>query len=168
MSIRVGLMLASASLAIGLASGWLANGWRLSAELERARHAQTTAQLAGATQTVARLGEFQKGLDHALEQFQQTQQANTIAAAGLDLTLRDLRGVTAGMRGDFAGLPDRIAAAAEPALREYASTCTAVFTELAERGGRLSERGAEIARQADGHAADVRLLQQAGKVGSAK
>ena len=165
---RLTLITGASALAAGMLTGWVAQGWRLGAELEQVRHTHTQAQLAGATQTVARLGEFQKGLDHALEQFQQTQQANSVAAAGLDLTLRDLRGVTEGMRGDFAGLPDRIAAAAEPALREYASTCTAVFTELAERGGRLSERGAEIARQADGHAADVRLLQQAGKVGSAK
>lgn len=165
---RLTLITGASALAAGLLAGWVAQGWRKDAELEQLRHSRTQAQLAGATQTVARLGEFQKGLDHALEQFQQTQQANSVAAAGLDLTLRDLRGVTAGMRGDFAGLPDRIAAAAEPALREYASTCTAVFTELAERSGRLSERGAEIARQADGHAADVRLLQQAGKVGSAK
>lgn len=165
---RLTLITGASALAAGLLTGWVAQGWRKDAELEQLRHSHTQAKLAGATQTVARLGEFQKGLDHALEQFQQTQQANTAAAAGLDLTLRDLRGVTAGMRGDFAGLPDRIAAAAEPALREYASTCTAVFTELAERGGQLSERGASIARQADGHAADVRLLQQAGKVGSAK
>lgn len=165
---RLTLITGAGSLAVGLSAGWLAQGWRMGAEMEQIRHTQTQAQLASATQTVARLGEFQKGLDDALDQFQKTQHANSVAAAGLDLTLRDLRGVTAGMRGDFAGLPDRIAAAAEPALREYASTCTAVFTELAERSGRLSERGAEIARQADGHAADVRLLQQAGKVGSAK
>ena len=158
---RLTLITGASALAAGLLTGWVAQGWRLGAELEQLRHSRTQAQLAGATQTVARLGEFQKGLDHALEQFQQTQQANSVAAAGLDLTLRDLRGVTAGMRGDFAGLPDRIAAAAEPALREYASTCTAVFTELAERGGRMAERGAEIARQADGHAADVVLLKGA-------
>lgn len=164
MPIRSILMLASASLAIGLASGWLANGWRLAAELERARHAQTTAQLAGATKTIARLGEFQKGLDDALEQFQRNQQANALAAAGLDSSLRDLRGVTVGLRGDFAGLPDRIATAAEPALREYASTCSAVFEAMAAGGGRLAEAGAGITRSADGHAADVELLQQAGSV----
>lgn len=158
---RTTLITGAASLAVGLASGWLANGWRLAAELERARHAQTTAQLAGATKTIARMGEFQKGLDDALTQFQKTQRANDEAAANLDRGLRDLHGVTVGLRGDFAGLPDRIATAAEPALRQYASTCSAVLSELAERGGRLAESGAGIARQADGHAADVRLLQQA-------
>lgn len=161
---RLTLITGAASLAVGLASGWFANGWRIGAELEKVRHDHTQAQLASATSTIARMADIQKGFDDALEQFQRTQQANAVAAAGLDSSLRDLRGVTVGLRGDFAGLPDRIATAAEPALREYASTCSAVFEAMAAGGGRLAEAGAGITRSADGHAADVELLQQAGKV----
>lgn len=44
---------------------------------------------------------------------------------------------------------------------KYASTCTAVFERMAERGERLADRGAEIAAAADGHAADAVMMQQA-------
>lgn len=158
---RLTLITGASALTIGLVTGWVAQGWRLGAQLEQASHSQTRQRLAGAINAINQLSTFQEDLTDALQQFQRTQQANQTAAADLDRGLRDLRGVTAGLRGDFAGLPDRIASAAEPALREYASTCTAVFQELADRGGRMAERGSEIARQADGHAADVVLLKGA-------
>ena len=53
------------------------------------------------------------------------------------------------------------ATAAQPALASYARTCTAVFEQLAAAGGRLAEGGADIARAADGHAADARLMREA-------
>ena len=158
---RLTLITGASALTIGLVTGWVAQGWRLGAQLEQASHSQTRQRLAGAINAINQLSTFQEDLTDALQQFQRTQQANQAAAADLDRGLRDLRGVTAGLRGDFAGLPDRIAASAEPALREYASTCTAVFEQLAAAGGRLAEGGADIARAADGHAADARLMREA-------
>ena len=117
--------------------------------------------LAGATQAVQDLGGFQKGLTDALANFQAINQRNAAAQQDLDRSLRDLRGLTGGLRGDFASLPERIATAAQPALAGYASTCTAVFEQLAAAGGRLAENGADIARAADGHAADARLMREA-------
>mgnify|MGYP001554095544 FL=1 len=101
---------------------------------------------------------FQKGLTDALATFQATGQRNAAAQQDLDRSLRELRTATAGMRGDFAGLPERIVGAAQPALAQYASACTAVLQELADRGGRMAERGADSARAADGHAADAALM----------
>ena len=149
----------SAALAAG--ASWWAQGQRLGLQIERLQHQQTAAQLDGARQAVADMANFQKGLDDALETFTATQQRNAQAQQDLGRLLLDLRGTTAGLRGDFAGLPDRIASAAQPALAEYASTCTAVFEQLAAAGGRLAEGGADIARAADGHAADARLMREA-------
>lgn len=88
----------------------------------------------------------------------QVRRSATAGGQDLDHSLRELRTVTAGMRGDFAGLPERIAGAAQPAFTQYASTCTAVLQEVADRGGRMVERGADIARAADGHASDAALM----------
>ena len=147
--------------AIAASGAWWAQGARYGQQIERLKHQATATQLAGATQAVQDMASFQKGFDNALATFQTTQQRNAQAQQDLGRLLLDLRGTTAGLRSDFAGFPQRIAAAAQPALAEYASACTAVFQELADRGERMAQRGAEIARQADGHAADARLMQDA-------
>lgn len=147
--------------AIAASGAWWAQGARYGQQIERLKHQATATQLEGATQAVQDMADFQKGFDNALATFQTTQQRNAQAQQDLGRLLLDLRGTTAGLRSDFAGLPQRIAAAAQPALAEYASTCTAVFQELADRGARMAERGEGIARAADGHAADARLMQDA-------
>lgn len=154
-------ILAALVLAGAFAAGWTAQGWRMGLKLEQQAHQQTSAELSGSRQDVADMARFQKGFNDALANFQQTQQSNAQAQQDLGRLLLDLRSTTAGLRGDFAGLPERISAAAQPALAEYASTCTAVFEAMAAGGGRLAEAGGELARQADGHAADARLMQEA-------
>jgi len=151
--------LTAAAVAAGAA--WWVQGQRYGLQLEQLEHQATQKDLATASRAVADLAGFQKGLDDALANFQATQQLNAVAQQDLDRSLRDLRGATAGLRGDFASLPQRIAAAAQPALAEYASACTAVFEQLAAAGGRLAEGGAELARAADGHAADARMTREA-------
>ena len=155
------LAAAGTALALGASGAWYIQGQRLGLQIEQLKHQATTTQLAGATQAVQDLVGFQQGLSDALANFQTTSQRNVAAQQDLDRSLRDLRGLTGGLRGDFAGLPDRIATAAQPALAGYARTCTAVFEQLAAAGGRLAEGGADIARAADGHAADARLMHQA-------
>ena len=154
-------ILASLALAGAFAAGWVAQGWRMGLKLEQQAHQQTSTELKGAKQAVADMAGFQKGFNDALANFQRTQQGNAQAQQDLGRLLLDLRSTTAGLRGDFAGLPERISAAAQPALAEYASTCTAVFEAMAAGGQRMAEAGGELARQADGHAADVRLMLQA-------
>ncbi|MBJ2139816.1 hypothetical protein JC796_03655 [Delftia acidovorans] len=150
-----------AALAIGAGGAWWTQAQRYGLQIEQLQHQQTGAALASTQQAVADMAGFQKGLTDALATFQATGQRNQAAQQDLDRSLRELHTATAGMRGDFAGLPERIAGAAQPALAQYASTCTAVLQELADRGGRMAERGADIARAADGHAADAALIQDA-------
>lgn len=163
----VGMTLAThmvaAVAAAGVAAGgaWYVQGQRLGLQIEQLKHQATSTQLAGATRAVQDMAGFQKGLTDALDQFQAASARNAAAQQDLDRGLRDLRSLTGGLRGDFAGLPERIATAAQPALAEYASACTAVFEQLAAAGGRLAEGGADLARAADGHAADARLMREA-------
>ncbi|MBD9582953.1 hypothetical protein IB269_16295 [Delftia sp. DLF01] len=155
------LAAAGAALAIGAGGAWWVQGQRYGLQIEQLQHQQTSSALVSTQQAVKDMAGFQKGLSDALATFQTTSQRNTAAQQDLDRSLRDWRSTVAGMRGDFAGLPERIAGAAQPALARYASTCTAVLQELADRGGRMAERGADIARAADGHAADSALMRDA-------
>lgn len=153
----------SAALAGSAAFGaaWTYQGNRYELQIEKLKHKETADQLAGANQAVRDMAGFQKGLNDALAKFQATGQVNAAAQRDLDRSLRELRTTTAGLRGDFADLPTRIERAAQPALAEYAAACAAVFEDLAAAGGRMAERGGDIARKAEGHAADARLIQEA-------
>jgi hypothetical protein len=155
------LAAAGAALAIGAGGAWWSQGQRYGLQIEQLQHKQTSAALASTQQAVTDMAGFQKGLTDALANFQTTGQRNQAAQQDMDRSLRELRTATAGLRGDFAGLPKRIAGAAQPALAQYASTCTALLEGLAERGGRMAERGADIARKADGHAADAAMMRDA-------
>lgn len=158
---NVTLISAAVAAAIGFGAAWTYQANSYGLDIERLKHQVTSAQLVGANQAVRDMAGFQKGLNDALANFQATGQRNAAAQQDLDRALRDLRATSAGLRGDFAGLPARIERAAQPALAEYAAACTAVFEDLAAAGGRLAERGAEITRKADGHAADAALMQGA-------
>lgn len=158
-SIYTHLTAAGMALAIGAGGAWWTQDQRYGLQVEQLRHQQTTAELADTRQAVQSMAGFQKGLTDAFANFQATSQRNAAAQQDLERSLRDLRSTTAGMRGDFAGLPERIAGATQPALAQYASTCTAVLEGLAKRGEGMAERGADLARAADGHAADAVMIQ---------
>lgn len=159
--VHLTLIAAAAALAVGGVSGWTAQGWRLAGEIESLKHGQTKTQLNGVAAVATDLAETHGRFVDALQQFQSTQQANQLAQQDLGRVLLDLRGFTSGLRGDFANLPGRIERASQATLGQYASTCTDIFEAMAAGGGRLAEAGAGIAAKADGHAADVRLTQDA-------
>jgi len=159
--LSIHLIAAGAALAVGASGAWWVQAQRYGLEIEQIKHQQTTAALATTSQAVQDMAGFQKGLNDALANFQATGQRNAAAQQDLVRSLRDLRTTAAGLRGDFAGLPARIERAAQPALAEYAAACTAVFEDLAAAGGRLAERGGDIARKAEGHAADAGLMREA-------
>lgn len=151
---------AAAAIAAALAFGaaWKVQGARYGLQIEQLKHQSTHRDLAATTQAVQDMAAFQKGINNALDAFQNTQQRNAAAQKDLDRLLLDLRGTTAGLRSDFAGLPQRIANAAQPALADFSEQCVAVFQSMASAGGQLAERGAELARKADEHAANERLI----------
>lgn len=155
------LFAAGAALAIGASGAAYVQAQRYGLQIETLKHQATTNDLAGERQAVKDMAGFQKGFNDALATFQASTQRNANAARDLDRTLLDLRTTTAGLSGDFAQLPGRIEHASRSSAAIYATTCTALLEGLAERGGRLAERGADIARKADGHSADTGLMQDA-------
>ena len=160
-SLYTHLIAAGVALATGASGAWWVQGNRYEAEIASMEKEAGALKLDQANKAVEDMAGFQKGLTDALTTFQANNQANDKARQELGTLILDVRGTAAGLRGDFAKLPDRIARAAQPALAEYATTCTAVFEAMAAAGGRLAEGGAGIARQAEGHAADARLMQSA-------
>lgn len=148
-------------MVLAFASGWIVSSWKADARIARIELGQSTEDLRKMTQAAINMSKTQKGFDDALQTFQGTQQDNARAQQDLGRVLLDLRGTAAGLRGDFAGLPARIERASSAALSEYASTCSSVFEAMAAGGGRLAEDGAGIARQAEGHAADARMIHDA-------
>lgn len=155
------LIAAGAALAIGASGAWWTQAQRYGLQIEKLEHKATSAELAGERQVVRDMAGFQKGLNDALATFQGANQRNATAQQALAGSLLDLRTATAGLHGDFAQLPGRIEHAARGPLAQYASTCTALLENLADRGGRMAERGADLARKADGHSADTGLMHDA-------
>lgn len=149
---------AAAAFALGAACAWWVQDQRHGLRLEQLRLHAASTELASVRQAAQDVAAFSRDLNNALATYQRTQQRNAAAQQDLERSLRDMHAAASGLRGDFAGLPERIDAAARPSLARYASTCTALLEDLAERGGLMAQRGADIARAADGHAADARLM----------
>ena len=145
-------------LVLAFAAGWLVNGWRSDARIARVELTQTSKELQQTQQAAQKMADTQKGFDDALQAFQGTQKDNAKAQQDLGRVLLDLRSTTAGLRGDFSSLPARIAGASKPALNDFAQQCISVLQSMADAGGNLAERGADIARKADEHAANERLI----------
>ena len=161
MTWQIKTALAAVIAAMAFSSGWTVKGWQASRTIAELQLAASSKDLQAAQKVLGDMAGFQKGFTDALSNFQAGNSANAKAQQELGTLILDVRGTAAGLRGDFAKLPQRITDAARPALAEYATTCTAVFEAMAAAGGRLAEGGAGIARQAEGHAADARLMQEA-------
>jgi hypothetical protein len=144
--IQTTLIAAAASLAIGLGAGWTANGWRLNGKIDRmiAEHSQALATAGqNAMNESARL---QKLKDEALNEANKIAQRNAQAAASARTELDRLRRQLANRA--------TVANATCASVRDYASTLAVIFGECATAIG-------EMAKDADGHAADSRTLEKA-------
>lgn len=143
--IQTTLIAAAASLAIGLGTGWTANGWRLNGKIDR--------MVAEASQALAEAGKnamlesarLQKLKDEALNEANRTAQKNALAATAARTELERVRKQLANSV--------TIGSSTCASARNYASTLALVFGECAAR---LTE----VAKDADGHAADSRTYQQ--------
>jgi len=144
--IQTTLIAAAASLAIGLTTGWVTNGWRLNGKIDRmmAEHSQAIAK--AGENAMAEAARLQKLKDDALNEANQTAQRNAAAAARARTELDRLR-------RQLANAPS-LSSATCASTRDYAATLATVFGECATRIGELAEK-------ADGHAADSRTLERA-------
>lgn len=134
----------SLALALAVILGWTANGWRLNSEIARinGKHA---AELYESTEAaLTRYESMERTKDEAIAAHAELAAKNAISAASAKRTADSLR-------RDLATVPDRISAATDSAAREYASAATVVLDQC-------TAEVAELARIADGHAADVQLI----------
>lgn len=133
--------------AVAAVGAWQVQGWRYG-EREAQQQAAWAQQQSDAVAKALRMTELmsKRAQDATIQAEARAQNHARIAA--------DLRAELDGMRGDFADVPARIAAASREAVNQYASTATAVFTECAARYSGL-------AAKADGHASDALMLREA-------
>jgi hypothetical protein len=144
--IQTTLIASAASLAIGLATGWTANGWRLNGKIDRlmAEHSQALAE--AGKNAMLESARLQKLKDEALDEANKTAQRNANAAANARSELDRVRKQLASSV--------TISNATCASTRDYAATLAVIFGECATRIG-------ELAKEADGHALDSRTYQQA-------
>jgi hypothetical protein len=139
------LIAAAASLAIGLATGWTANGWRLNGKIDRMMAQQSQALAEAGKNAMMESARLQKLKDEALDEANKTAQRNANAAARVRAELDRVRRELANRA--------TITNATCASTRDYAATLATVFGECATRIG-------ELAKDADGHALDSRTYQQ--------
>lgn len=151
---RLTIITGAGALAVGLLAGWLAQGWRLGAELERERLdwandlAAIEAERVEAAQRVRKTeGEIHAKYETALNQARDRERA-------LRADLVAVQHASDGLRTQAAEAARRLAQAPAPAVLEYANTVSAVFDECQARYG-------EVAAAADGHHGDARALVEA-------
>jgi hypothetical protein len=144
--IQTTLIAAAASLAIGLTTGWTANGWRLNGRIDQmiARHSQDLSMATEAAMVEST--RLQKLKDEALDEANKTAQRNANAAANARSELDRVRKQLASSV--------TIGSSTCASTRNYAETLAVIFGECATRLF-------EMAKEADGHALDSRTYQQA-------
>jgi len=135
-----------AALFIGGLAGWTANGWRLNGKIDQmiARHSQDLSKATEAA--LAETVRLQRLKDDALEEANKLAQKNANSAANARAELDRVRKQLASSV--------TIGSSTCASTRDYASTLSVIF-------GECSTRLVEMAKDADGHAADSRTFQRA-------
>lgn len=119
------------------------------------RHAKAT--LARKDADMSAVLENQQQVMDAIKDWQSANQRNEKAYEELNQTVIGMRSTISGLRIDTKRFTTE---ATKDQLRAYATACTAVFHTMAAEIGILGEEGARIARSADQHAADSKLILQ--------
>lgn len=146
---------AAIGLVIGAAAAWFVQGLRWDNAVQALELAHSNAQVVGAKKTIELFDTFGQNLTDALQDAEYKRGLNEKSQQELGDVLRSLRTDVGRVRGDLADVSRRVESAPAAALAEYATTCTAVYADVVERGERMASRGAEIARKAEGHALDA-------------
>lgn len=145
---------AAIAAALLFAAGWITQGWRAEASLFDVKRQFAESAATAHAQALERYQTLERTKDEAIAAHAALVAQNADAAAAARRTADSLR-------QQLASVPTRIAAATESAIAEYANTA----------GELLSTCAAEyqwMARQADGHAADARLMLEVWPRGGAR
>ena len=136
--------LLAGALAVGLLTGWTANGWRLNGKIDEMVLEHTQAVLVAtekaAKETARMQGEKDAAVQKAVIQAQRNK-ADAVSARSERDRLRD----------DLVASRSTFAEATDTSLIEYANTLSVVFEQC-------TKKYSELAEKADGHATDAENL----------
>ena len=138
---------AAVGAAFIFSAGWAANGWRLGQDIAQTKLAHTqelAARDAGAFAVAQAITtNYQGALNEAIQE--QTRLAGAAAVATRN---------AGRLRDQLSEADKRIATASAAAVRDYAATANKLLRQC-------SDRYAELAARADGHALDARICRAA-------
>ncbi|MHC3433031.1 hypothetical protein [Delftia lacustris] len=152
MSVRAVTHLAAAGLAAFLA--WSYQGARLGADLAEARAAAVGEKLAVSTAQRAADARVRRAEQSINTKYQEALNAARTREALLRHDIDQLRAVSDGLRKQSADAARRLTSAPPAAVIEYAITVNELFEQC-------QARYAAVARAADAHAADARMMHEA-------
>lgn len=141
------LIAVTTALLGAFAAGWVGQGWRMQSVIDRKELAHAKQLEAMHTQALADYKDMEDKKNAALKTAEARADKNRAAA---DAAAADLER----LRGDLARVPARIQSATRAAVDQYAATAGELL-------GACSAEVAELARAADGHASDARLMREA-------
>jgi hypothetical protein len=136
--------IAAGALAVGLLTGWTANGWRLNGKIDEMVLEHTQAVQLATQKALDETTRMQREKDDAVAKAQAQARTNA-AAADAARAERD------GLRDDLAASRTTFADSTHASLAAYADTLSVVFEQC-------TKEYSELATKADGHAADTSTL----------
>ena len=136
--------LLAGALAVGLLTGWTANGWRLNSKIDQMVLEHTQAVQVATQAALDETTRMQREKDNAVAQAQAQAKSNAAAANSARLE-RD------GLRDDLAASRTTFADSTHTSLAAYADTLSVVFEQC-------TREYLELAAKADGHALDTTTL----------
>jgi hypothetical protein len=136
--------IAAGALAVGLLTGWTANGWRLNGKIDEMVLEHTHAVQVATQKALDETNRMQREKDDAVAKAQAQAKSNAAAANAARLE-RD------GLRDDLAASRTTFTDSSHTSLAAYASTLSVVFEQC-------TKEYSELAAKADGHAADTSTL----------
>ena len=136
--------LLAGALAVGLLTGWTANGWRLNGKIDEMVLEHTQAVQVATQKALDETTRMQREKDDAVAKAQAQAKSNAAAADSARVE-RD------GLRDDLAASRTTFADSSHTSLAAYASTLSVVFEQC-------TKEYSELAAKADGHALDTTTL----------
>jgi septal ring factor EnvC (AmiA/AmiB activator) len=136
--------IAAGALAVGLLTGWTANGWRLNGKIDEMVLEHTQAVQVATQKALDETNRMQREKDDAVAKAQAQAKSNA-AAADAARAERD------GLRDDLAASRTTFADSTHASLAAYADTLSVVFEQC-------TKEYSDVAAKADGHSADANTL----------
>ena len=136
--------IAAGALAVGLLTGWTANGWRLNGKIDEMVLEHTQAVQVATQKALDETNRMQREKDDAVAKAQAQAKSNAAAA-------NSARAERDGLRDDLAASRTTFADSSHTSLAAYADTLSVVFEQC-------TKEYSDVAAKADGHALDTTTL----------